>query len=424
MVLEKPQLFLTRRDLLLFFLFMLSLIAVRLFFFYQSYQDFISKPFYYTTAKVLNTYPKTREGKSYQILKLQSREGLLFFTESYRKKDLRGEHIRIELYPSARIGFPEYLGSFYVKSRIKQILPSVTTVKKSLMTGVAAQHRDPEIASFYQAIFFATPLPKALREKIAALGVSHLVALSGFHLGILWSVIYGILLFLYRPFQKRYFPYRFSLINIGMVTILVLGFYVWFVGAPPSLLRSYAMVLVGWIVILLGMDLLRFTFLATIGLTLLLLFPSLLVSLSFWLSIAGVFYIFLILQYTKGINGWIVSLLIIPVGIFLLMLPLVHTIFGLTTPYQLLSPLLSVLFIPFYPLVILLHLLGMGGLLDEGLVRLFSLSAEGREVLLPVWAALIYISVSLLAIRYKWAFALLLSMAGMYSVYLFWYKVC
>ena len=49
--------------------------------------------------------------------------------------------------------------------------------------------------------FFATPLAKEVREKISLFGVSHLVALSGFHLGILWALVYGGLLLLYRPLQ-------------------------------------------------------------------------------------------------------------------------------------------------------------------------------------------------------------------------------
>ncbi len=292
-------------------------------------------------------------------------------------------------------------------------------MKERLLEKVSSQHTDPSLASFYQGIFFATPLLPELREKITGLGVSHLVALSGFHLGILWSVIYGLFLLLYRPLQQRYFPYRYSLLDIGAVTIILLGFYVWFVGAPPSLLRSYAMVLVGWVVILLGMELLSFTFLTTIALVLLLLFPPLIVSLGFWLSVIGVYYIFLLLRYASEVNGWIVSLFFIPVGIFLLMQPVVHGIFGLTTPYQLLSPLLSLLFILFYPLVIVLHLLGVGGVLDSGLIWLFSLPATGVEKLLPLWMVGVYLGLSLWAIWSRWVFWLLLGVAGAYGVSLY-----
>jgi competence protein ComEC len=107
--------------------------------------------------------------------------------------------------------------------------------------------------------------------------------------------------------------------------------------------------------------------------------------------VAGVFYIFLLLQYSKSVKTWIISLIFIPLGIFVLMLPIVHTVFPVTSGYQLLSPLLSLLFIPFYPLVMGLHLLGLGSLFDTGLLALFALPKSSTESLLPVWAILGYI---------------------------------
>jgi len=179
------------------------------------------------------------------------------------------------------------------------------------------------------------------------------------------------------------------------------------------------MVLVGWAVVLLGMQLLSFTFLTTILLALIALFPSLSVSLSFWLSVAGVFYIFLLLQYSKGVKTWIISLISIPLGIFILMLPVVHAVFGVTSNYQLLSPLLSVLFIPFYPLVMLLHLLGFGAVFDDVLLWLFGLPLESTEHLLPTWVMVTYVGLSLWAIWSRKAFYLLCSAATLYMVYLF-----
>ena len=251
------------------------------------------------------------------------------------------------------------------------------------------------------------------------LGVSHLVALSGFHLGILWGLVYGLLLLLYRPLQQRFFPYRHALFDVGIVAMMILGVYLWFVDFPPSLLRSYAMVLVGWIVLLLGMELLSFTFLATIILILVALFPSLVVSLSFGLSVAGVFYIFLLLQYSKGVKTWIITLVFIPLGIFVLILPVVHTVFAVTSAYQLLSPLLSLLFIPFYPLVMVLHLLGLGSLFDTALLALFSMPQSSTEALFPVWAMLGYVSLSIGAIWSEKLFWLVLGWAYSYMVYLF-----
>ena len=419
MALEKPKLFPQRKTFVWFASLLAILILLRLIFLYQNYQDFISKPFYYTYATVLTSYEKTKYDKRYKVLKLKSLEGFTFYTTSHRKENFNHKRLRLQLFPNESIGFTDYLGTFYVKSKIKHQEKLPLTTKDTLLAYVKHQHSDASLASFYNAIFFATPLEVKLRDKIALLGVSHLVALSGFHLGILWGLIYGFLLLLYRPLQQKFFPYRHALLDVGMVSMLLLGFYVWFVGAPPSLLRSYAMVLVGWSVLLMGMELLSFTFLLSVFLFLCVIFPGLLVSLSFWLSVAGVFYIFLLLQYTKTSNKWVITLVYIPVGIFVLMLPIVHTLFPVTSTYQLLSPLLSLLFIPFYPISMFLHLIGIGDVFDGYLISLFRVPVEGEEHLLPLWAAFVYVLLSIAAIWQKKLFYVVLGLAVSYGVYVF-----
>ena len=416
---EKPKLFESQKGfawtmLILFFLFLL-----RLGWEYHTYTEFISKPFYFTHATVLNAYMKHKGKRAYQVLKLHSDDGLTFYTTTYQKKLLQHKRLRVQIFPGEQIGFFDYLGNFYVKSRIRSSENSAADIKEGLLKKVASQHRDPLLGSFYNAIFFASAIPKALREKISLLGVSHLMALSGFHLGILWALVYGVLLLLYTPLQQRYFPYRYALVDVGGVAIAILGVYVWFVGAPPSLLRSYVMILAGWCVLLMAVELVSFGFLATVVGALLLLFPSLFVSLGFWLSVSGVFYIFLLLQYSKGYHKWFITLLVIPVGIFLLMLPVVHTVFGTTSSYQLLSPLLSILFIPFYPLAMLMHLLGFGGFLDTALLWLFDLPVKGEDHYLSLWMGVLYLLFSLAAIMYRSMFYLTLGSALVYAGFLF-----
>lgn len=418
-VLDKPKLFPERKSFVWFASILLSLLLLHLFFLYQNYQSFIAKPFYYTHATVLTSYEKTKHGKRYHVLKLKSEEGFTFYTTSHREEEFSHKGLRLQLFPDESISFKEYLGIFYVKSKIKYQETLPLTQKEKLLTYINHQHDDARLASFYNAIFFATPIDRVLRDKIALLGASHLVALSGFHLGILWGLVYGLLLLFYRPLQQKFFPYRHALFDVGLLTIVILGIYVWFVGFPPSLLRSYAMVLMGWMVLLLGMELLSFTFLASVFLLLVVLFPSLLVSLSFWLSVVGVFYIFLLLQYTKEFNTKLISLVFIPLGIFILMQPVVHSIFGVTSGYQLLSPLLSVVFIPFYPLVMFLHLVGIGDLFDSSLLWLFSLPQQSAEQLLPLWLVLSYIGLSVWAIWSKKVFYMLLAIASLYMFYLF-----
>lgn len=419
MRLEAPALFGSRREFAYFVLIMLLIIFGRMGWKYHRYRSFISQPFFYTKATILNTYTKHKNHRDYAVLKVRDDQGRTIYTTAYRHDLHLGDRLYLELLPSASIGFWDYLGGMYCKSYIKRTMPETQSLKRRIEKAITLQHRSQDIQELYRAIFLATPLSKTLRERIAALGVSHLVALSGFHLGILWGVLYGGLLLLYRRLIQRRYPYRHALLEVGGLVMVLLGAYVYLTGYPPSLLRSYVMLFLGWMMLLMGIELVSFTFLLTVVLILLALFPSMIVSLGFWLSVAGVFYIFLILKYCKTANKWLISLLCIPIGIFVLMQPIVHGVFPLTTVWQLLSPLLSLMFIVFYPLAFVLHIAGWGGTLDGLLTSLFGLSGETTDVLMPLWAFVGYVLLSLGAMRSKMLFGLLLLLSLGYGVYLF-----
>jgi competence protein ComEC len=383
----------------------LLLLALHLGWKYRQYRQFVTRPFYYTRGEVLEVRPKRNAAGEYRVLKVRTEEGVTLRTRSYRRGDLSGKRVRLQLFPSERIGFWDYLKGAYIPSRIKGVESAPETIRRDLGEWIASQHADPEAAAFYRAIFLADPLPESLRRKISALGVNHLVALSGFHLGILWGGVFLLLRPVYRFFQKRLFPWRYDLLDLGSFSLLFLAGYLWLTGPPPSLLRSYAMLLCGWGALLLGMEILSFSFLFLVGMVLSVLFPALVVSWGFWLSMGGVFAIFLLLKYWGDLPGWIVALLVIPSGIYLLMYPVSHTLFDVASPWQHLSPVLSLIFIPFYPLMILLHLLGLGGVLDGVLLQLWTLPADSTaERQLPGWILVIYVVMALGATRYRRVF--------------------
>lgn len=124
-------------------------------------------------------------------------------TTGHYKESFHHTRLRLQLFPNQSIRFSDYLGVFYVKSRMK--------------------HKDSALQSFYNGIFFDTTIDRSIRDKINMLGVSHVVSLSGFHLSILWGVVYGLSMVLYVSLQQRYFPYRHALFDVGMVAILFLG---------------------------------------------------------------------------------------------------------------------------------------------------------------------------------------------------------
>ena len=418
-MLEKPKLFLNRKEFWFILSFLFLLLFIRLFFLHQEYETFKSKSFYYTEAKVSQAYEKWNGNEYHTILKLYSpRLKMNFFSRTkIRAYDIT-EKIRLKLFPSKEMNFLDYLGTPFIHSKINEIYEHQVNSNDKLFTFVEEQHSNVLITNFYKAIFFARPLEKDLRAKVSSLGVSHLIALSGFHLAILSALLFFLLRLIYRPLQQKFFPYRFDLFDIGFIVLILLAGYVWFVDSPPSLLRSYAMMLVAWTLLVFGMELLSFSFLGIIVLLLLILFPKMLLSLAFWFSVIGVFYIFLLLHYFSGLNKYLITLLI-SFGIFVLMLPIVHMIFPLTSPLQLTSPLLSLLFSAFYPLSMVLHSIHLGGIFDNYLLQLFSLKSEERLFLMQVELGVLYLFLSFLAIYSKWIFYLLSLFAFGFFVWLF-----
>ncbi|MBD3808546.1 MAG: ComEC/Rec2 family competence protein, partial [Epsilonproteobacteria bacterium] len=372
MKITKPQIFLTTRSFVLTILFFVFLLVVRLGFIYSDYKEFIAKPFYFTYADIISIENKPNAMFPHMLLKLKSDDGLEFYTKSYDILPLSIKRVRVEIFPDSNITFFKFLGTFFIDSRLKEVVPVEKNIKEKVVENIKDQHNDNLTSNIYPAIFFNTPLTKEIRDKVIVLGASHLIALSGFNLTILWGVVFGILAIFYKPLQSRFFPHRYIAIDLGLISLLFLGAYVWFADFSPSLIRAYAMVLFGWLILIMGLELVSFSFLAFIAAVLLVIYPKFLASISFWFSVAGVFYIMLTAYHTKNINRYLVGFFIMPISMFLLMQPIVHSIFGQTSPYQLLSIPLELAYVAFYPLMMFLHIVGFGGILDSSLVWLLN----------------------------------------------------
>ena len=418
-MLEKPKLFLNLKQFWFSMLFLFLLLLVRLSFIYVEYQNFREKPFYFTEVEVLKSYSKIKNKKSYTVLKLYSSElNLNFFTTTWISSTEIHQRLRMKLFPTVEMKFFEYLGISFINSKVNEVFKAEKSSKSEVLKFIDHQHENSMVSNFYNAIFFAQTVEKDLRNEVSKLGVSHLIALSGFHLAILWSLLFFLLRPLYRFFQQRYFPYRFDLLDVGFIVLLFLAWYVWFVDAPASLIRSYTMIFTTWILLILGVELVTLSFLSTIVLLILTVFPNLLVSLAFWFSVVGVFYIFLLLHYFSAVHKFLMTL-IVSFGLFFLMLPVVHMVFPLTTPLQLLSPFLSLAFSIFYPMSMGLHILQIGGLFDGWLLHLFMLQSSEVQMVVPALFGTSYLLLSLGAFYSKKLFYVLTLIVLIFSLKLF-----
>ena len=410
--------FRSKREFIIFLIITTLLLSLHIGYIYKSrYIPFVNAPFILMKAKITKIYPSSNE--YIHRVKLDSQKIGEFYTYLKGVKPQLYSNIKLFVYPSSNLNFIKFLKGSTYSTKVASFKPKGKSIVDIISNKIDKEHKNREISNFYQAIYLAKPLDDKLRAKITNLGISHLIALSGFHLGILSGVIIFIFSPLYKLLQKRYFPYRSRFIDIGSITLFILSFYLYFTAYPPSLIRAYTMMLIGLIAIYIGFDILNFTTLLLTIILVPLFFPSLLLSVAFWLSIVGVLYIFLLLRELNWVKSWIVKSLLITIGIFILMVPITHIIFGTTSIYQLLSPILSIIFMIFYPLSLLLHILGIGNLLDTPLGYLLSLDKSNYQLFTPLWLTLIYTTLSIASIFKRYLFYILFTVALTYTIYIY-----
>ena len=378
-MLERVSLFNKREDFymiitLIFFITTFSLLVE-----YNNYKNLTRFDSALVIATIQKHYLKTRYSKKgkkreVQILKLKSDNGFTFYTSTKPSTKLHvGETLKLEIWVK-KVSFYQYLNTFYAFSKILT-LSKKSNLKQKLNTFISSQHADNNITQIYQALFTAKALNYTLQKKFSELGISHLIAISGFHLNVLSALLLFLLKLPYKFFQNRYFCYRNYHVDSFFLIATILLTYLLFLESPPSLLRAFVMLVVGFILFDRGVEVISMQTLLLSAILLLAIFPKLLFSLGFWLSIAGVFYIFLFLIHYKHLNK-IWQFFIIPFWVYFLMLPYSLIIFGNFSFYHPLSILWTSLFTLFYPLSIALHIIGYGDMLDSFLKSLLSLNQQ------------------------------------------------
>ncbi|MFT7003039.1 MAG: competence protein ComEC [Sulfurimonas sp.] len=404
MALERVNLF-TKKDFLSFLLLCLFILFYSLLINFQDYKKLTRFDTHLVDANVLKQYIKTKGTKSYQILKLKTDDGTVFYSSAKKNfKDVKGKKLSLEI-STRHMTFYEYLTSFYAYSKVIHI-DKTQTLKQKLNSYIQSQHINKDITNIYQALFSATPLTKDLQSTFSFLGVSHLLAISGFHLGVLSALLFFILKPLYGFFQNRYFPYRNSKSDIFLVVAFSLLLYLLFLDSPPSLLRSFAMLIIGFTLYDRGIKIISMQTLLLTVMLLLSFFPKLLFALGFWLSVSGVFYIFLFLIHFKHLSK-IWQFILAPSWVYLMMLPHSLVIFSSFSIYHPLSIIWTTLFTLFYPISIFLHIFGFGNLFDGMLESFISLAQNKVTVVLGYEWLAIHVTLSLISI-YKKSFVWLL----------------
>lgn len=422
-MIQKVQLFSTKKDFLYFILACGFVLFYSILIEFNNYKNLIRFDSNIINATVLKQYKKTKltkknKLKTYQVLKLKSEENFTFYTTTKKTfPNSVGKKIKLEIW-AENITFYEYMTSFYAFSKVIDIYKT-QTLKQKLNSFIASKHKDNNVTHIYQALYTATPMPHDLQTTFSNLGVSHLLAISGFHLGVLATLLYFLFKMPYRYLQNRYFPYRgYKMDSFIFISIILLG-YLLFLQSPPSLLRSYAMLIIGFILYDRGYKIISMLTLVLTIFLLLSFFPRLVFSLGFWLSVSGVFYIFLFLIHFKKLSK-IWQFILLPFWVYLLMLPFSLVIFGNFSIYHPLSIIWTTLFSLFYPLSIVTHLIGHGDIFDNLLENFILLAKENTTILLTYKWLILHIILSLISVYKKdfiWILLLLNISIFIYGIY-------
>ena len=409
-MIEKVSLLNTKRDFYLLALLAFFLLFYSLLIEYNNYLHLTQFDSSIIQAKVLKQYTKTKQTKNskrkrYQILKLKAKQGFVFYTSfPIKTPPLLEKTIHLEVW-MGDVSFYEYMSSFYSFSKLLYVYKK-TSLKEELQSFIASQHKDEKITSIYNALFSASNLTPQLQTQFSSLGISHLIAISGFHLGVLSALLFFLIKLPYKFFQGRYFPYRSYKRDSFIIIATLLLAYLLFLDMPPSLLRAYGMLLIGFILYDRGIKVISMQTLFLSVILLVALFPRLLFSIGFFLSVSGVFYIFLFLLYFKHRSKWW-QFLLLPLWVYICMLPYSLVIFGNFSLYHPLSILWTSLFTLFYPLSLVLHLFSLGNLLDPALEWLMHIQLDTLQIKLNYGLLGVQVLLSLAAL-YKKSFVIVL----------------
>ena len=372
--------------------------AFNLFDRYQNYLEFKSDFYFDTKAIILNTYPKA----TYTLLKIQT-DDFIAFTSTNNQNLSQYDHINISLI-SSDISFIGYLRGFLTKNFfIEKLEYSDDSISGFLANLISNQHQNQTMSMFYKALYLAIPPSKELINFFNNYGMSHLIAISGYHLGVLSVIFYFLFNLIYSPLHQKYLPYRNKKFDIMVAVIVVLFFYLLLIGMVASFLRSFIMFVFGFLLLRANIKILSFENLLLTLLVILTFFNHYIFSISLWFSAAGVFYIFLFIHYYKNINKYILFFFF-NFWIYLSVNPITQYFFGAVSFYQLSSPFLSLVFTIFYPLSLFLHILGFGDSFDKLILLWFSYDVHKIDLFASIYFIIPSILLSLYAIYSKLAF--------------------
>ena len=393
-----------RKSGALFVLFLLLITSLSLSWEYTQYKELTHFDDPLVHAQVIDQEVRSINNQPKTSIKLRLDNGSLCrCVMSPYLRNLRGREVLVEL-QVAKVSFLDYLNGFRARGSIQEVYP-ILSLKERWYRSIASAHDDQWMKELYGALFVATPMSQEFQTLVGAMGLSHILSISGYHFGILSVIAFFFLRPAYRWFQGRYFPYRHGNRDLFLIVLGLLFFYLWALEFIPPMMRSFGMLCVGYFLHDRGIKIISFqTLFIALGL-LLAFFPKLFFSLGFWFSSFGVLSIFIFVRYYEHWKAWQIFLAL-HIWCYLVMLPISLAIFGTFGFWHIGSIPLALLFNIYYPAVLALHLTPWGDWFDPYLMMLFN-AGDLYAVSIPMWSGILSVALAIVAMRYKNAFWML-----------------
>ncbi|MEE1184354.1 MAG: ComEC/Rec2 family competence protein [Paludibacteraceae bacterium] len=214
---------------------------------------------------------------------------------------------------------------------------------KHHLLGVLQQHTDSSGYALTAAITLGqkSSLKGTTKQHFAASGASHLLAVSGLHVGIIFMAIS----LLFRPFKRYKNVQKWGQI----IVILLLWMYAFLCGLPPSIIRAVTMFSIGALGIITGQQNYGINNVCFTAFIMLLYNPNYLLDMGFQLSFSAVIGILIYVESrraasktTNRLLTWVKEMCGISLVAQLATLPLILYYFGTFPTYFLLTNLVMI----------------------------------------------------------------------------------
>ena len=416
---KKLDLFANKIEIFVYIAILLGIFFINLAFKYYEFYEFKSKNYKFINGEILLNYEKTNQkNRTYRVLKVKTKD-FEFYTTTQKNRILSEVKFANFGVVTKNLKFIDFLKRRFYLPNFK-ITPNLDLKEKSakdkLVSFITKQHKNAKIKELYGALYFATPISRDLRDDITLWGISHIIAISGFHLGIIFGVLFFCLMPIYKFFQCRYFPYRSAKFDISIFVIFLMICYLFILDFTPSFLRSLTMFGTGFFLLMRNYKIINYqTLFLTISL-LVAVFPYLAFSLGFYFSALGVLFIFIYMRhFYPNLSLW-QNIICLNLFVWFCMNVPVYYFFPTMSIQQVSVILISYIFVIFYPISILLHIFEFGGVFDEILIEFLNFHLSSFKTQIPTYLFVFMNLSAILAVRFK-IFAIVCVILGFFPIF-------